>query len=138
MNPTLTRDQLLRRGAAGVAFLSLPSLLAACGGGGGGDDAGGELNDVLNFSNWELYIDTPDTRKAAGLTGPTTLQQFTQGRCVELLGFGRGNGPTVRRTLGERRNSEGRGQGSVACYRLAHHATEQHAKGDGHGGRSFG
>ena len=78
MNPRLTRDQLLRRGAAGVAFLSLPSLLAACGGGGGGDDAGGELKDVLNFSNWELYIDTPDTRKAAGLTGPTTLQQFTQ------------------------------------------------------------
>jgi len=78
MNPTLTRDQLLRRGAAGVAFLSLPSLLAACGGGGGGDDAGGELKDVLNFSNWELYIDTPSTRKAAGLTGPTTLQQFTQ------------------------------------------------------------
>ena len=41
----------------------------------GGD--GGELKDVLNFSNWELYIDTPSTRKAAGLTGPTTLQQFT-------------------------------------------------------------
>ena len=25
---------------------------------GGGGSAGGELNDVLNFSNWELYIDT--------------------------------------------------------------------------------
>ena len=37
----------------------------------------GELKDVLNFSNWALYIDTPSTRKAAGLTGPTTLQQFT-------------------------------------------------------------
>ena len=84
MNPRLTRDQLLRRGAAGVAFLSLPSLLAACGGGGGGDDAGGELNDVLNFSNWELYIDTPDTRKAAGLTGPTTLQQFTQDSGIKV------------------------------------------------------
>ena len=78
MNPRLTRDQLLRRGAAGVAFLSLPSLLAACGGGDGNGESSGELNDVLNFSNWELYIDTPDTRKAAGLTGPTTLQQFTQ------------------------------------------------------------
>jgi spermidine/putrescine transport system substrate-binding protein len=58
-------------------LLSLPSLLAACGGGGGGGEGGGELKDVLNFSNWELYIDTPDTRKAAGLTGPTTLEQFT-------------------------------------------------------------
>ncbi len=83
MNPRLTRDELLRRGAAGVAFLSLPSLLAACGGG-GGDDAGGELKDVLNFSNWELYIDTPDTRKAAGLTGPTTLEQFTQDSGIKV------------------------------------------------------
>ena len=79
MNPRMTRDELLRRGAAGVTFLSLPGLLAACGGGGdGGGDADGELKDVLNFSNWELYIDTPATRKAAGLTGPTTLEQFTE------------------------------------------------------------
>jgi spermidine/putrescine transport system substrate-binding protein len=75
----MTRDELLRRGAAGVTFLSLPGLLAACGGGGdGGGEADGELKDVLNFSNWELYIDTPATRKAAGLTGPTTLEQFTE------------------------------------------------------------
>jgi spermidine/putrescine transport system substrate-binding protein len=76
MNPRLTRQELLRRTAAGGALLAFPSLLAACGGGGdgGGSD---ELKDVLNFSNWELYIDTPDTRKAAGLTGPTTLEQFT-------------------------------------------------------------
>jgi len=75
----MTRDELLRRGAAGVTFLSLPGLLAACGGGGdGGGEADGELKDVLNFSNWELYIDTPSTRKAAGLTGPTTLEQFTE------------------------------------------------------------
>jgi spermidine/putrescine transport system substrate-binding protein len=78
MNGRMTRDELLRRGAAGVTLLSLPGLLAACGGGGdGGDEAGGEVKDVLNFSNWELYIDTPSTRKAAGLTGPTTLDQFT-------------------------------------------------------------
>jgi spermidine/putrescine transport system substrate-binding protein len=75
----MTRDELLRRGAAGATFLSLPGLLAACGGGGGGGEAAdGELRDVLNFSNWELYIDTPATRKAAGLTGPTTLEQFTE------------------------------------------------------------
>jgi spermidine/putrescine transport system substrate-binding protein len=68
---------LLRRGAAGVTLLSLPSLLAACGGGGGNGEASDELKDVLNFSNWELYIDTADTREAAGLSGPTTLEQFT-------------------------------------------------------------
>ncbi len=78
MNSRMTRDQMLRRGAAGVSLLSLPGLLAACGGGSSSSSSGGGLNDVLNFSNWELYIDTPDTRKAAGLTGPTTLQQFTK------------------------------------------------------------
>ena len=36
MNPRLTRQELLRRGAAGGALLAFPSLLAACGGGGGG------------------------------------------------------------------------------------------------------
>ena len=77
MNPRLTRQELLRRGAAGGALLAFPSLLAACGGGDGGSESSGELKDVLNFSNWELYMDTADTRKAAGLTGPTTLQQFT-------------------------------------------------------------
>jgi spermidine/putrescine transport system substrate-binding protein len=79
MNPRLTRQELLRRGAAGGALLAFPSLLAACGGGGGGgDNASGELNDVLEFSNWELYIDTPSLRKAAGMTpDPTTLEQFT-------------------------------------------------------------
>jgi spermidine/putrescine transport system substrate-binding protein len=78
MNPRMTRDQLLRRGAAGLTVLSLPSLLAACGGGGGSSASDGELNDVLNFSNWELYIDTPSLRKQAGMTGPTTLEQFTK------------------------------------------------------------
>ena len=77
MNPRLTRHELLRRGAAGGALLAFPSLLAACGGGGGGGSSdGGELKDVLEFSNWELYIDTPSLRKAAGMTGPTTLDQF--------------------------------------------------------------
>jgi spermidine/putrescine transport system substrate-binding protein len=79
MNPRMTRNQLVRRGAAGLTVLSLPSLLAACGGGGGGgSEGGGQLNDVLNFSNWELYIDTPSLRKSAGMpASPTTLEQFT-------------------------------------------------------------
>ncbi len=76
MNGRITRDELLRRGAAAGVLLSFPSLLAACGGGGGAE-GGGELKDVLNFANWELYIDTPATLKAAGIDKPTTLQQFT-------------------------------------------------------------
>jgi spermidine/putrescine transport system substrate-binding protein len=72
MNPRMTRDELLRRGAAGVTLLSLPGLLAACGGGddnggGGSGGGGGETNDVLNFSNWEYYIDTKK---------PTTFEKF--------------------------------------------------------------
>ena len=77
MNARLTRQELLRRGAAGGALLAFPSLLAACGGGGGdGGEATGELKDVLNFENWPYYMDTKALRDAAGLTGPTTLEQF--------------------------------------------------------------
>ena len=70
MNPRWTRNELLRRGAAGGALLAFPSILAACGGGGngGGSSDGGELKDVLNFANWPLYIDEEK---------PTTLTDFT-------------------------------------------------------------
>jgi len=79
MSENLTRQQLLRRGALGAGVLTLPGLLAACGGGGGGGGDTTEMKDVLNFSNWELYIDTKDTLKAAGVVDtPTTLQQFTK------------------------------------------------------------
>jgi spermidine/putrescine transport system substrate-binding protein len=70
MNPRMTRDELLRRGAAGTALLAFPSLLAACGGGGNGGGGGGEVKDVLNFSNWPFYMDVK------GKTHPT-LDQFT-------------------------------------------------------------
>jgi spermidine/putrescine transport system substrate-binding protein len=70
MNPRLTRQELLRRSAAGGALLAFPSLLAACGGGGGGSSSG-DVNEVLNFSNWPLYIDVK------GKTHPT-LDQFTK------------------------------------------------------------
>ena len=76
MNPRLTRNELLRRGAAGSALLAFPSLLAACGGG-GGDSSSGEVNDVLNFGNWPYYIDTPESLKAAGVDAPPVLKQFT-------------------------------------------------------------
>jgi spermidine/putrescine transport system substrate-binding protein len=71
----MTRDELLRRGAAAGVVLSFPSLLTACGGEGGGGE--GELKDVLNFANWELYIDTRTTLDALGIDKPTTLEQFT-------------------------------------------------------------
>jgi spermidine/putrescine transport system substrate-binding protein len=78
MSENLTRQQLLRRGALGAGVLTLPGLLAACGGGGGGGGSD-KTKDVLNFSNWELYIDTKDTLKAAGVVDtPTTLEQFTK------------------------------------------------------------
>jgi spermidine/putrescine transport system substrate-binding protein len=76
MNDRMTREELLRRGAAGATLLSVPGLLAACGGGGGGKSASGKVNKVLNFANWPYYIDTPQTLKAAGIHKPTTLQQF--------------------------------------------------------------
>ena len=79
MNPRLTRNELLRRGAVGGAFLTFPSLLAACGGGNGGGSAdGGELKDVLNFANWPLYIDTEK---------PTSLEQFTQETGIKVNYF---------------------------------------------------
>jgi spermidine/putrescine transport system substrate-binding protein len=79
MNPRLTRNELLRRGAAGTALLAFPSLLAACGGedGGGGTD-GGELKTVLNFSNWPYYIDVDK---------PTTLQKFTEQTGIKVNYF---------------------------------------------------
>ena len=79
MNLRLTRQELLRRGAAGGALLAFPSLLAACGGGGGGGDAdGGELKTVLNFANWPFYIDVDK---------PTTLQKFTQQTNIKVNYF---------------------------------------------------
>lgn len=78
MNDAITRAELLRRGAAGAAMLSVPGLLAACGGGGdgGGGASSDQVKKVLNFANWPYYIDTPQTLKAAGIHKPTTLQQF--------------------------------------------------------------
>jgi spermidine/putrescine transport system substrate-binding protein len=77
MNPRMTRNELLRRGAAGTALLAFPSLLAACGGNGDGDVAG-ELKDVLNFANWPLYIDTES---------PTTLEAFTERTGIKVNYF---------------------------------------------------
>jgi spermidine/putrescine transport system substrate-binding protein len=72
MNPRLTRHELLRRGAAGGALLAFPSLLAACGGGDGGGGTSDEVKDVLNFSNWPLYMDYVEKTKKY-----PTLDKFT-------------------------------------------------------------
>ncbi len=71
MTVRLTRRQIVQRGAAGVTILSLPGLLAACGGG-GGSSSGDQLNDVLKFSNWPLYIDVDEKTKKH-----PTLDAFT-------------------------------------------------------------
>ena len=73
MNPRLTRDELLRRGAAAGALVAFPSLFAACGGGDDGGAAGDELKQVLNFANWPLYIDIDEETKKR-----PTLDEFTQ------------------------------------------------------------
>ena len=78
MNPRLTRNELLRRGAAGGALLAFPSLLAACGGGDGGGGGEGELKTVLNFSNWPYYIDVDK---------PTTLTKFTDETGIKVNYF---------------------------------------------------
>lgn len=72
MTTQFTRRQIVQRGAAGVTVLSLPGLLAACGGGGGGSSSG-QVNDVLRFSNWPLYIDVDEKTKAH-----PTLDAFTK------------------------------------------------------------
>ena len=72
MTRGFTRRTLVQRGAAGITILSLPGLLAACGGGGGGGGST-EVNDVLNFSNWPLYIDYDEKTKQH-----PTLDAFTK------------------------------------------------------------
>jgi spermidine/putrescine transport system substrate-binding protein len=66
MTDVLTRDELLRRAAAGGAFLSLPGLLAACGGSSSKSSSSGSdhtLAKTLRFSNWTLYIDINEKTK---------------------------------------------------------------------------
>ena len=83
MNQRITRDELLRRGAAAGALLSLPALFTACVG--GDDDSGGgdqELRQVLNFANWPLYIDVDE-----GTMRRPTLDQFRQEEGIRVNYF---------------------------------------------------
>jgi spermidine/putrescine transport system substrate-binding protein len=73
MTHRYSREELLRRGVAGGAFLSLPALLAACGGGsksaatttsgGTATTAKQTLPKTITFSNWPLYIDINEKTK---------------------------------------------------------------------------
>jgi len=73
-----TRQELLRRGLAGSALLTVPGLLAACGSSGsktGATTAAGkqQLAKTLHFSNWTLYIDVNNKTKSH-----PSLQEFQQ------------------------------------------------------------
>lgn len=48
------RELLARTGALGVAGLSLPAILAACG---GGESGSSSKSNTLNMVNWPLYVD---------------------------------------------------------------------------------
>ena len=69
MNGRLTRRELLERGAAGGALLSIPALFGA-------SDAlaatlGSEAGKTLTISNWPLYIDVDEKTKKR-----PTIEQF--------------------------------------------------------------
>jgi spermidine/putrescine transport system substrate-binding protein len=87
MSDRLTRQQFLRRAAAGGAALTVPGLLAACGGGGIKGAAQGsatpeavkkQLAKTLNFSNWPLYIDVDKHKRHP------SLEQFTSKTGVKV------------------------------------------------------
>jgi spermidine/putrescine transport system substrate-binding protein len=79
MSERFTRIELLRRGAAAGAVLTVPSsLLAACGGSNESaatttEAAQKQLAKTLRFSNWTLYIDIDEKTKKR-----PTLDQFQQ------------------------------------------------------------
>jgi spermidine/putrescine transport system substrate-binding protein len=87
MTERMDRQQLLQRGLAGTALLSVPGFLAACGGGGikgaATESSTGStkqtLAKTLNFSNWPLYIDIDEKTKRH-----PSLDQFTKKTGVKI------------------------------------------------------
>jgi len=86
MTDQLTRRRLLERAGLGVAAVSLPGLLAACG---GSESKSGskqttaeerkQLAKTLVFSNWPLYIDVNEKTKKH-----PSLDQFTKQTGVKV------------------------------------------------------
>ena len=74
MTDVLSRRQLLRRAAAGGAFLTVPGVLAACGGTSkkaASTTANKTLAKTLRFSNWTYYMDTNNKKHSH-----PSLQEF--------------------------------------------------------------
>ena len=71
MSDRISRRELLRRGAAGGALISVPGLLAACGvssksSASSTTTAGASqaLPKTITWSNWPLYIDVDEKTKS--------------------------------------------------------------------------
>jgi spermidine/putrescine transport system substrate-binding protein len=86
MTEPLTRQQFLRRAAAGTTALTVPGLLAACGSsiktaahtGAASAPVKKQLAKTLSFSNWPLYIDVGKSKNHP------SLDQFTKQTGVQV------------------------------------------------------
>jgi spermidine/putrescine transport system substrate-binding protein len=86
MNEHLTRQQFLRRAAAGGTMLTVPGLISACGSGIKSSAQGTataetvkqQLAKTLVFSNWPLYMDVAKDKSHP------SLQQFTKQYGVQV------------------------------------------------------
>jgi len=104
MTDGLTRLQLLRRAAAGGAFLTVPGVLAACGGTSkkaASTTANKTLAKTLRFSNWTLYIDIDEKTKRhptldAFKKKTGTTVQYTEDINDNATYFGKIQGPLSR------------------------------------------
>ena len=103
MTDALSRRQLLRRAAAGSAFLTVPGVLAACGGTtkkAASTTVNKTLAKTLRFSNWTLYIDNEKGNRHPTLdafkkkTGTTV--QYTEDINDNATYFGKIQGPLSR------------------------------------------
>jgi len=104
MTDVLNRRQLLRRAAAGGAFLTVPGVLAACGGPtkkSPATNVSKTLAKTLRFSNWTLYIDVNEKTKRhptldAFKKKTGTAVQYTEDINDNATYFGKIQGPLSR------------------------------------------
>jgi len=106
MTDALNRRELLRRAAAGGAFLTVPGVLAACGGSsnksaGATSGESKTLAKTLRFSNWTLYIDVNEKTKShptldAFKKKTGTTVQYTEDINDNASYFGKIQGPLSR------------------------------------------
>jgi len=104
MTDVLNRRQLLRRAAAGGAFLTVPGVLAACGGTtkkSAATNVSKTLAKTLRFSNWTLYIDVNEKTKRhptldAFKKKTGTAVQYTEDTNDNATYFGKIQGPLSR------------------------------------------